>query len=592
MLNVEQITSELARLPDNALQRYAMMHKDDPYVLSLAMSESNRRKEMRSGAHMQPQPQPTVAQQAIAGMAPQSAMPQGQPMLPEHVGIGALPAQNIQRMAGGGIIGGMDDPTTDGQLEYNNEPVLRMAHGGIAHFDGRDGSAVKDVDAILAKSPYERTPEDNAALEQAGYTLQRQSVPSESGVAKLNEYLSGVGPRIRNYFTAGASNLSDEELAKRPNVGGVMNERILRSLGISPSDTPPGPLASYGNEGRRTATTNTGPVDVPAPVVKPPTPAPARVAAPAPATVPTDYAMPEARVSEEGKQFATPTMGGATQAGQPTGLAALKQQAEIEPFDEWVKKRNAYAGDNPAIAQLERLNRRDAEAKKEKDDALSYALVNMGLTMMAAPAVPGGKLANLFAAAGKGGQAGLASLQEANKALKAAEMEREKMRDSFENMQYAAKKGDLDAYDKYAKDLRDLNERRNEHILTADTQLQVAGVQGQTSRDVANITGRYHLQAQQLAHQAALASPERQVYLAELEKTKTKANPTGDPLKAYSAVLGTKTSEKFNPAQSYADYLKAFAGKDSAEPPMSFAKYASQFGGFTDKPPPGADVLK
>ena len=54
MINVNQITSYLAKLqPDAALQRYAMMHKDDPYIMSLALAESNRRKQMQIGrAHV------------------------------------------------------------------------------------------------------------------------------------------------------------------------------------------------------------------------------------------------------------------------------------------------------------------------------------------------------------------------------------------------------------------------------------------------------------------------------------------------------------------------------------------------------------
>jgi len=98
MLNVNQITSQLAKMPDNALQQYATMHKADPYMLALTIAESNRRKEMRTAAQgaqgaMQ---QPKVADQAIAGMSPQQ--------LPENVGIGALPADNMKGMAGGGIV--------------------------------------------------------------------------------------------------------------------------------------------------------------------------------------------------------------------------------------------------------------------------------------------------------------------------------------------------------------------------------------------------------------------------------------------------------------------------------------------------------
>jgi hypothetical protein len=103
MINVNQITSQLAKMPDQALQQYAAMHKNDPYTVSLALAESNRRKQMRTGAQMNFEQQPKVVDQEIAGMAsPEQAVPQQ--ALPEDSGIGQLPAQNIQGMAGGGIV--------------------------------------------------------------------------------------------------------------------------------------------------------------------------------------------------------------------------------------------------------------------------------------------------------------------------------------------------------------------------------------------------------------------------------------------------------------------------------------------------------
>lgn len=93
MINVNQITAQLARMPDQALQRYAQMHKADPYILSLALAESNRRKQMRAGAQMSVPEQPKVADQAVAAMGS---------------GVAALPAQNMQgmeqAMAAGGIV--------------------------------------------------------------------------------------------------------------------------------------------------------------------------------------------------------------------------------------------------------------------------------------------------------------------------------------------------------------------------------------------------------------------------------------------------------------------------------------------------------
>ena len=206
MVNIEKITSTLAKLPDQALQRYAMMHKDDPYIVALAVSESNRRKEMRAASQAQPmQQQPKVVDQAVAEMAPQQM-----PAMPEEQGIGALPVQ--MDFADGGITG--------------------YAGGGEVERYQAGGSP---IDRILKKSPYERTPEENLALRDAGYATQRAVIPADSGVAKANTFLENLGPNIRGYFTEGKNRLSDEELASLPSTGGVMNERLLRSLGMGPS---------------------------------------------------------------------------------------------------------------------------------------------------------------------------------------------------------------------------------------------------------------------------------------------------------------------------------------------------------------------
>ena len=141
MINVNQITAQLARMPDQALQQYAQMHKSDPYTLSLALNEANRRKQIRTEAQAGPNgPQPTVVDQGLAdmGQQPQQPMPQGQPQpqmaqdMPEDVGIGALSAPNMQKMAEGGIVsfadGGEVPGFADGVYvgeggQYSAEPL-------------------------------------------------------------------------------------------------------------------------------------------------------------------------------------------------------------------------------------------------------------------------------------------------------------------------------------------------------------------------------------------------------------------------------------------------------------------------------------
>jgi hypothetical protein len=107
MINVNQITSQLAQMPDQALQKYAMMNKNDPYTVSLALSEANRRKAMRAGAFRMPGQQPKVVDQDISQMASVDPMGNVTGVLPENIGIGRLPAPNLAPIgkAEGGIIG-------------------------------------------------------------------------------------------------------------------------------------------------------------------------------------------------------------------------------------------------------------------------------------------------------------------------------------------------------------------------------------------------------------------------------------------------------------------------------------------------------
>jgi len=149
--NTQKLTSQMAMMPDSALKQMAMMHKNDPYTLPLIIAEDSRRKEMRQAAMAKmAAPQINVADREIAqiGTAPQMPMPQGaQQQLPEQQGIGALPAQNLERMADGGIAGYADGgPQQPGMFNYaqmapavdlhpNSGVTPRsMAAGGIAHF--------------------------------------------------------------------------------------------------------------------------------------------------------------------------------------------------------------------------------------------------------------------------------------------------------------------------------------------------------------------------------------------------------------------------------------------------------------------------
>ena len=120
--NSEKITSQLASMPDQALKQMAMMHKADPYILPLIISEDGRRKRTRQAAQSQMAQMPKVADAAV-----------------DQMGIAQLSAPNIQGMADGGIAG-----YDDASLVANNEPVLRMAGGGdVKKYSGKTESLVR-----------------------------------------------------------------------------------------------------------------------------------------------------------------------------------------------------------------------------------------------------------------------------------------------------------------------------------------------------------------------------------------------------------------------------------------------------------------
>jgi len=108
MLNVKTLTDTMSRMQLPQLQQYAALHKNDPYIVTLALSIANQKKQMMASKDGQAgmMPQPKVVDQQISDMAavdPMGNVTGAQP-LPEDTGIGKLPAQNMRRMAEGGIV--------------------------------------------------------------------------------------------------------------------------------------------------------------------------------------------------------------------------------------------------------------------------------------------------------------------------------------------------------------------------------------------------------------------------------------------------------------------------------------------------------
>jgi hypothetical protein len=180
--DIQDITDSLALMPDPALQQYAQMHKDDPYVMSLAMSESNRRKKLRAAQQGQAgqMPQPKVVDQAIAAMnaPPPQQMPPQQPApqgAPQGQGIAQLPTPNLQGMADGGIAGYDDE-----------EDVQGMARGGNA---GSDPKAAYRQYALsqAAKLGLDPSVVDSIFKIESNYNPDAQSPTGPVGIGQLTK---------------------------------------------------------------------------------------------------------------------------------------------------------------------------------------------------------------------------------------------------------------------------------------------------------------------------------------------------------------------------------------------------------------------
>ena len=258
MINVNEITTTLRGMPDRLLQQYAMMNKANPYVLSLAVAESNQRKQLRQAAQARmAAPQPKVADAAIAGMAEAptvDAMGNVTGMaaggLPEDYGIGQLPAPNMQRMADGGIAGygdGDDVPRRNGMAQggmydfaQRSEPVIRMAEGGVPGYASGVWNNTRFLEylkqnGLTAKFAKGTEGEKKAIIDAFGDATsgpQKAAPPAPAAAAtasntgKAYELGQKVGPTVKA-VTDKLSDIGTTKTSKLPLGGGTLATGVL-----------------------------------------------------------------------------------------------------------------------------------------------------------------------------------------------------------------------------------------------------------------------------------------------------------------------------------------------------------------------------
>jgi len=206
---------------DRQLQQYAAMHKNDPYILPMAIAESTARKQMRAQAQAKNmgQPQSKIVDQEIAQM---TAPTQGG-QLPEDQGIAQLPAPNIQNMAGGGIVAFADGGYTNEDMMNSSEPVVRMAGGGVGYTE-----MVRAVLKELGESPQKYLSDPatkqtvdklvqerlGAASPSSGPAAGQSAAPS-AATSKSFELGQKVGPTVRSVGDT-LSNIGTTKTSKLP----------------------------------------------------------------------------------------------------------------------------------------------------------------------------------------------------------------------------------------------------------------------------------------------------------------------------------------------------------------------------------------
>lgn len=321
-----------------------------------------------------------------------------------------------------------------------------MASGGIVSFTN-GGSPT--VEQILKKDPINRTPEENAILQRAGYQLQRQVVPEDSAVGRAEAAIQQAGAALRRGVAGGTERLSEEELASRPAAGGALNERILRALGAEPAVAPTQPAAQPAEpvfdtsaeteKLRRLAAARTKPA---------PTPAAAPSAAPSPSVI---------RDLRDVAQQAVPSAPAAPAA--PAFDESITYQGVLNQADAARLKRQAEYEEKIGKPRYEALDRLMAEYERQKAEAATpTGMAGLIEFMSQIAATPRGMSSLEAGAAGARG-------------AQALEAERKARRAGLTEKQIELEQKRIDADRQYAKEVLGVGDAQYDRALKANLSL-------------------------------------------------------------------------------------------------------------------------
>jgi hypothetical protein len=566
---IQDVTDSLALMADPALQQYAQMHKDDPYIVSLAMSENNRRKKMRAAQQGQAgqMPPPKVVDQAIQSInppppqpqpmpqqgmpqqppMPQQGMPQAQQQLPEDQGIAQLPAPNMQGMADGGIVGYSVGGVPEGAIIIGNmykDPTTGVMKP-LPESDAMPFGNVQRKPQAVQNSLFDKYMEmfmsDEGVKNRQKQRLKEvDKTYQNSPEAVATPTVSTVKPAVLAPSNAGQGQGQRGKPAPAP-----VNDMVLVERLAAKPKTEAG-IQSLVNTG---ADAGMGINQAGAPTSDP-------------AAMAAEYAKIRdayTPVNRFGKEI------GELTAAERTMLEQEKTQALAD-----IEKRG------PAMAGYEkRLKGKEERLAKQEADLSGMSFVEAGLAIMA------GASPNALSNIGAGAQVGVKAYKAGLDKLSEA---RDKLDESFARIEELRRSEGM-AND---KDIRQMNKGIAQTFVKAkDMGLNALMEDGKLGRKEAETAF------------TALAANRRSIWEQgqQTQRTATQergANARAAMLPGEARMLmqlgggdlkkGMKIQQsigatEFNPIASYADYLKGFAGKETITPPMSFADYVAQFQG-------------
>jgi hypothetical protein len=449
MIDVNKITSTLAKLPDQQLQQYAQMHKSDPYIMALAMSESNRRKEMRAagqgGQGMQEQPK--VVDQMVAEMAPQQ--------MPEDQGIGQLPAGEMN-FAGGGIVAFADG----GDVE-------RYQSGGniFAQMDQQKAGQLAQLNSQLAMiEPQLRA----AAASGDQQAIQTYAQQAQAIRGQINAVREAAGNRIGLIESPSAPPAAPPARVAPAAPTGQFN----RMAGAEQFGLPAAPVAvptamqrqdiaardrdSLSEQQAATVVSAAQPAAAPrAPAAPPSAPrADTRPAGPRPAPTAQASAAGLPALQDPAKMYQD--ILGKQNFQDPSAEASLQLEAQERAnaaADRQAIARDAERFKDAYKGRESRLAEREADIGKQRGTNTGLAFLNAGLAIMS---TPGG----LASAIGKGAQVGTAQFASGLDKIRSAQERLSEARDRLDDLK-------LNREDVTAKDLRDAERRYRDVAVNA-----------------------------------------------------------------------------------------------------------------------------